>query len=505
MVEIDSLPIELDVPSREELREAHLRAQKRYNPEIDTARGTEPYIKAIVASDDKLVLLAHARKVGLSSLVSTAQGEAVSTWGRIEGVPRGEARGALGYVRIATATGGTTIFDGDVLVVRNDQGGPRFRCRHTAHYPNGGHVPIAAIDTGRETNLRAGTVMEWSSPRPGCNPICIVTEQEDGKGLVGGQSRPTLEQWKQSIIQKKQDPPGAANDAHVRMEAQRTPGVPVEAVFSYPGIRGPGIKSLVFTVPPSQFGGSRIPTSDQINLVRSHVENHFGADDGLMVGVILETPVSVVGHVSFRSGGANWADANPWPRYVSAAQKIVVSTQNTALSFSLGTANGVYTDVPAPTVGQTVCFFDRENIRFARKRIRTVSGTGPWAITVETANNASDESHVPGIGKLASPHSDALDDIGRRITEYFATLGPGEQVERFPPAGARRRREPLAQVRWPSSTTSADLERALKSDAVLDRDILEGQGESPATGSPGMISRMLTLGDIAIYEKATNQ
>ncbi len=78
----DFIPISFAVPSRSELIAEGLAARKRRNPEIDVSPGTEPYIDTVVSVDSLLPLFAYARQVALSTVVTTAQGDAVAQPGR---------------------------------------------------------------------------------------------------------------------------------------------------------------------------------------------------------------------------------------------------------------------------------------------------------------------------------------------------------------------------------------------------------------------------------------
>jgi uncharacterized phage protein gp47/JayE len=497
----DQLPAEFQLPTREELARRHRQLQKIRNPAIDVSEGTEPHNRSLVAADDKLSLIAGARRISNNAVVSDATGSAVARWGEIEGVEPGEATGSAGVVKIVASVGGGTILQGDILKIKNNQGGPRFQCSITAQYKDGALVPINAIDTGRETNVSPGTVMVWEESRPGIGPEATVQDQGEGVGLAGGRDTPTVEEHQAAIIEKKQNPPAAGNDADWQKAARDTPGVPVQQAFTYPAIKGPGTISLVFTVSPERIGGSRAPSSEQINLVRSNLLNRFGADDGALIGSIVEDPTTVVYGVTW-SAAPGWLDAAPWPAYApTASGAVVVSAVTDALNFTLRTDDDQYSGVTAPAAGKTIAFYNPTTTKFSFKRIQSVTGTGPWAIVVDASNLASDESYAPVVGQRVSPYSQSLDAVASNVVELFSSLGPGEQTSLLPDDGIRKRRSPKAPASWPYTLTQRDAENAVSTAQVFDRELLEGDGATPAVGTPGVVSHMLSLGDLAFFPK----
>jgi hypothetical protein len=66
--------------------------------------------------------------------------------------------------------------------------------------------------------------------------------------------------------------------------------------------------------------------------------------------------------------------------------------------------------------------------------------------------------------------------------------------------GRRQRRQPPAPKKWPYTLTSKALEGALDTVAeVLDRELVEGDGITPAIGTPGILSYMLKLRYVSAF------
>ena len=169
--------------------------------------------------------------------------------------------------------------------------------------------------------------------------------------------------------------------------------------------------------------------------------------------------------------------------------------------FSLECANADYSTCPQVRVGDTIGFYDAANYTFRRKKVLLVTGTGPWAITVDTSNNASDTSLVPTVGDRAMPWSDSLADVLDSVLGYSKTLGPGEQRSSFYDEGTRQRRSPApSKTSWPSEITSKGLSDAINVDSIDEISTLEGPGTSPTVGTPGALSYILRITKISLFK-----
>ncbi len=506
---VTKLPGAIQLKQRDRVVKDWKRSHRIRVPEADTGTGTQPDTDARVAADIVMALYATAKVSGDNTVLEQATGEAVDQWGEREGVDkRREAVGASGAVIYAGSTGGSTILENDEI--KNETTGLRYRVIRTDHYVPGDLIDIVGKDTGPETNVEAGTQLKWTSPRPGCSDFALVAETSTGSGLTGGADRENDDDCKARIGEEKKNRAASGNDAEYQLEAEKTPNVSVLKAFSHPGIRGPGTTCVVILVAPARPGGSRAPSSTQVGLVETHITSEFPADDGLFMGLVADEPADVSYSFVWSETAASWADVVPWPPFyasppVSGPGGIQVSAATSATVFTLATSNASYTGVRQPTIGQTIAFSDVDNSTYVRKRILSFTGTGPWVITCDTSNNASDTGYTPIVGQRACPWSDSLtstlytppneatEEPAKGVFAYFDGLGPGEQVESFyDDEGFRQRRMPRPPKSWPSELTTRGLIDAAKGGPeVADVDVLEGDGLAPSVGTAGVLSYIL--------------
>lgn len=500
----DPLVSEIKVRTRAEWEQAYLRSYRLRDPDADTRGDTQPSVDAKSLADQLAVISEYnrqaSRRVPLSEKSDAELDQELSDLGL---PPRFPELGSSGFVIASASTTGTHIFGGDELT---DEGGSiRFQCIATGDYGDGDFVPVAAIDTGPSTNFDAGVKLVWSAPRPGCFPTAVIAEQSDGSGLSGGRLSESSDEVRQRISDTLAEPAAAGNDAAYRRFASnsRGHGVPVQQPFLYPCILGPGTMGVAFTMKPQRPGGSRLPNPAQIVQVRDYVVGQMPADDGYLDIALIAQSVDIVLDVSWAEGAAGWQDSSPWPpRYVTSDGAIRVSAVTDSTHFTLGTDNGDYVGVPVPVAGQTIGIFDRNAGRFRRKKVASVSGAGPWDITCDTSNAASDTSLTPAVGARVSPWSDSLDTIVAPIVAHIDTLGPGEQRSTFFDPGVREKRSPASPRSWPSTITNRLAGELLDPELVPslgDAIVREGLGVTAATGEPGATAYLLELGDIAAF------
>lgn len=511
---VEELPGAIATSTRDREIERWKRAHRLRVPEADTGDGTQPDTDARVCADMLMPLYAAAKISGDNTVLEQSRGKAVDQWGEREGVSaRKEAVGASGNVEIDASSGGGTIVSGDEL--RHEASGLRYEVITTDHYGDGDACGIVGKDTGPATNQPAGTQLKWTSPRPGIGDFVTVLEQANGEGLTGGANRENDDEYKARIANEKQNRAASGNDAEYQLAAESTPNVSVQKAFTIAGVHGPGTICVLFTIRPEHPGGSRVASSAQVALVESFVVGEFPADDGSVFGFLVNEPADVTYSIEWADGARGWEDTVPWPRYyevapVSGPGAVRVSAAPSPTSFTLATSNGVYSGALQPKVGQTVGFYDPDNFTFRRKRILSFTGTGPWVITCDTTNNASDTSYTPVVGQRAMPWSESLDSILFEETEedggepsgvlaYFDTLGPGEQFASFYDEGLRQRRQPRPPKTWPSELTTRGLIDAIQADEVQDVDVLEGDGVAPSVGTPGVLANILQLRFLSVF------
>jgi len=485
--------------TRDEHKRRYLRSLKLYVPDADVGPGTLVDAEAASHADSCVVLYYNVKANGRDQDLVLATGQKLLNKAKAVGIDgKLPATGARGFVIVqASPTGGTIPEKAELRYVAK---GLRFRCTVTDLYLPGDPCPIEGIDTGDDTNLPAGTILEWTGSPAGINSQAEVVEQADGSGLSGGHPEESDQELIDRIIARQANPPASGNDADYQDAVRKTPNVPVAGVWTYPAIDGPGTTAIVFTVRASTPLGSRFPNAAQIAAVENHLKAQFPGDDGFFVCTLIAQPTNVVFRARWTKAAHGWVDAVPFPEYDPAGPATVLALPApTTTSVTLASAVAI-TD---PVVGQTIGFYDKTTGKFFRKRIATVAidvAGQQWTLTFEATNAASDTTYTPLAGQLPSPWSDSLQLLVTPFASYFASLGPGEQVATFFDEGTRQKRQPESPDASPSTISSRDIENAPPRATVGDLNLIAPVTPfGTTTGVPGVLSYLLTLGEIAVF------
>ena len=507
---LEDLPGEFLLLTRDEIARRYRRDYRLRNPGALVGDGTQPDLDAKLIADVLAPLYADAKLIADGVDDSLAVGgkldRAAAKWGLLRAPPRG----ASGSVVISASTTGGTIYAGDEI--KEPSSGKRYQCAVTSHYTDGASVPVVGKDTGPGTNQAAGTVMQWTTPRPGIGSQATVYEDVNGAGIIGGADQETDAQLQGRIQERKANPPIDENDAQIQTLIGGTPGVAVEKAFTYPCILGPGMLSYVFTVRPNVAGGSRIPNSTQIATVQAHLAGSCSADFTLVPAQLVAEDLDISLTVLWDGSVPGWADAYPWPvGYATNGGAIIVHGATDATHFTLRTDNHTYSGIADPVVGQQIAFYDVANATWRRKTLLTVAGSGPWIVVCATVSNASDVTYTPSAGQPVSPWSDSLDSLMPAVLGFLDTMGPGEQSASPIGQGRRMYRSPPSPRHWPARVTNDLISRrgvngagvaipALPDTAgVGDVAVFEGLGTEASIGEPAALSYILQLHWLAIY------
>jgi hypothetical protein len=503
---INTTPDRIVVPSRDEQVAKYRRDYRLRDPSASLVVQEQVDVDARVLADQLLPILDASRSAGDALTLLNQTGKDLdNTWGP-RGIPRLLATGASGYVKITASTGGGPIFLDDEI--KDLDTGLRFRCLQTSlSYQDGDFVPIGGVDTGPLTNLAVGKRLTWSQPRPGIGPTAVIQEQGDGDGLVGGRDVELDSEYKDRIADYLANPPAAGNPADVMLKVEKAPGIPIQKAFVYPAILGSCTSAVAFLLKPSRAGASRLPTELQRGEVEALIKGLFPGGDIYYFPTILSQPEDLSLEVRWAKGATGWTDLVMWPpRYdVGAGQIVVSGTPSSATSFILRADDDDYTGVPSPQVNQTIGFYDADRRRFSRKRIASVTGTGPWTITCATALGASDTAYTPETGQPCCPWSDSLDLLVTPALNAFQALGPGEMVANvdFLLDGERQRRVPENPTSWPSSLSNKNLVGAFTPvTQIADLSFVQGDDAEPAVGVPGVTLYLITPGTLTAFPKA---
>jgi uncharacterized phage protein gp47/JayE len=508
---LDDLPGEFITPKREEIVIKYKRDYALRNPDADVAEGSQPDLDARTEADTLVPVYSDARLIADGINEDDATGARLDRVGARYGKARGKKTGATGYVAVATASGGGNVEVGDAL--KNAATNIRYEAAETKHVNDGEHIRVRGFDKGPKTNVDAGVVLQWSSPRPGISQNATVVAQTDGSGLSGGADEESDERYRESIRKRRRNPPASGNDAHVIETIRETPDVPIEEVFTFAAVFGGGSHAFTFTTLPSEPGASRLPTAAQLETAYAYLVGQFPGDGSYFGMAIIASALDVIVGIDWDQEATGWADAVTWPPYYAttvgggAPGAVVVTSATSATAFVLRTNNDDYTNVKQPVVGQHLAFWD-SRVRptgrvFRKKTILTVTGTGPWTVTCDTANGASDTSYTPVVGQRAMPWSDSLPDVEDAVVEAFDAFGPYELYATLPGDGRKQRRFPRPPKEFPQSFENQRVTNPVGIiDAVQAVTIKETVGSTtPAVGTPGVSVNLLTLGYVSVFPK----
>ena len=485
--------------TRDQHKSRYLRSYKLYVPDADVGPKTLPDAEAASHADSCAILYYNVKIAGENQNLVDSTGEKLLKKAKAVGIDgKLPATGAKGFVLVSAGpTGGNIPENAELRYVAKSL---RYRCTVEGVYKTGDPCPIEGIDTGDETNLPAGTVLEWTSPPGGINSEAVVIEQADGEGLTGGHPEESDGELVDRILARQSNPPASGNDADYADAVRKTPNVPVAGVWTHPCIDGPGTTAIVFTVRTSSPLKSRLPNAAQIASVEAQLKDRFRGDDGFFLCDLLADPVDVWLQVRWTKAAKQWVDATPFPPYVpSGPVRVKAVPTPTTTSCTLLSPSAI----ADPVVGQTIAFYDKSTGKFFKKKIATVtidSAGLQWSLTFDATNAASDTTYTPIASQVPSPWSESLTLLVLPLANYFASLGPGEQVPIFFDEGTRQKRQPESPDTQPSIIAVRDIENAPPRSTVSDVKLIAPAASHATTvGAPGVVSYLLTMGEIAVF------
>jgi len=460
MATLDNLPAKLVLPSRIQLHDKFLQWVLVRNPAEDTRAGSEPDQDAYVWADAGSLMLSNAAQIAGAITRANMVGAQLDAEADRLGTKRLGPGGAGGAVSVVASSNGASLVAGDIITY--PPSGAKYKVTVTGTYSNGQPVPISGITTGPQTDLPAGSVLQWLTSRPGVvSSNATVVAQADGSGLSGGAGPEGDDALRARLDYIAANPPASGNDSEYQQSVVTTFGLAMQQCFTVPAAMGPGTVAVTFTLRPGTPGANRIPSAGQLALTLAMLGGGMPASDGIYMCTIVPSPLTVVLKTIWAQGASGWADSTLFPLYhpasVNPGDRLVSASANaggvlSALAFRLSSPS--MTEVPQ--IGQSVGFFDATNLKFRRKKILTVttiSGTA-YDITVDTTNGVSDTSYTQVSGQACSPWSDSLDSLVLPVVSYFDQLGPGEQFANFFDPGLRQKRSPPSPNFFPNQITN---------------------------------------------------
>ena len=495
---LDNLPAKLVVPTRDQLFTENLRLMKLRAPAaVAVGDGEQANYDAAVLTDATLPIYGECVRASAGDDLDGKTGSELDTVLSDCGLPpRAPAKGASGFVKVSASVGGAQVVGDDGTPgtgdeLKNNNTGILYEAEISGIYVDAQACAVVGVTTGPSTNLAAGAVLQWASPRPGMNITATVL----APGLTGGSNQESDDQVRARIRSSRANPAASGNDAAYIAAAKATPGIAVEQAFMYSDWNGPGSTFMVFTIVPAQPGASRIPNNAQIGLVQGYVISQFDRSDACAFGFITAQNRNVKLAVKWVPNVASWFDNIPWPP--NDGFDYTAAGTPTATAFNI-TCSGAGT---APQVGQNIAFFDKTNLRFVVKRILSVvAHAGPnWDIVVDQSNNASDTTFAPAVGAFVSPWSTSLGLLVLPVVTFFDGLGPGEMFGVFFDNGFRQKRNPPDPQFFQESVTSAITAQLLDLAAINNVTVLSpALPFAPTVGTPGVTVRLLVLSDLGV-------
>lgn len=492
---LDKFEGKIAVKTREQVRDEWLESYKLWKPDADTGPKSFPFIEASAFADGQMASYANAEYFGDATSPFTTRGKALDEELAAAGAPRKPATGAIGWVTVATSSGGSNVVQGDLLKYKAS--GKLYQALQTQAVVDGQEIVVQCVSTGPDTNVAAGSELEWRSPRPGMSKIAVVFENTDGSGLSGGALEETDEEAQQRLADLRQHPAVAGNDAEVIQFVEKITGIAIQKAFCYSAVNGPGTKSVFFTMRPSVPGGSRVPSGAVVALVESMIKDAFPWDDGIFVGSFTEEEIAPIFQVTWKAAAPSFVDAAPWPAYASDPVAVDGAVAIGATQFRATTS----VDTTTPAVGQSIGLYDADQRKFVRKVISAVAvivANRSWTLTFSSSSALSDKAFVPADGALISAWSDSLDETVAPTLAYFDRQGPGELFASFPDPGRRKRRFPPPEPDvWPSRIENRIVDGlfAVVADAELAAPAVP---LSAPVGTPPLIAALHRLSDLCV-------
>lgn len=512
---VDTALDKMVVPTRDVMLEKY---RTSYIARAANVDASDPHLEVVaaVSTDAIAPIMARAKQVADGVGKKYAQGDFVLAWAEIEGVKNrngddglNPAVGASGYAEVDTSGGGSTITEFETLTFRPTNFVYEV-AQASGAIADGDNIFLRGVTVGPKSDLPPGAVLYWDTSVSGRgDTVTVVASESDGRGLSGGQNEETVELLKERVRRAKADRGHNGNDADYRAVCMRTPGLSIQQVFTFPGIRGTGTTAICFTLVPSTSGGSRSPSSGQVAEVQTYattpVANGGGGmpeDDGAFFCLLTEVNADVVAKVVWDQDALGWMDLHPWPPYrgglTGGGTAFTISAATSATVFTIAGTTG-----EPPTIGQTFCVFDAVYLTHRKKRVLSFTGgsTGPWVITCDTTNSSSDTTYTPVVGQRVYPWSESLPALMPTMCEYFDTLGPGEMTQYPYDSGRRMRRQPPAPKFYPRSTTDKGLGDALDLDVLQEATVVEKPDLETTYGTPGVTAPILRLRWFSVFAK----
>lgn len=460
-------------PTADQIRDNYLRAVKAgliargvLNPNVNA--GSDDYITGQAVGNEVEVVSYNTVLSADQLMPDTATGKNLVRIMAIYGLAPRPAQPSFGSIVFRTATPQGIVIGAQLL----DPNGNIFVVTTGGVYSDGDLIPVESSGVGSSTNLPAGTSLKWVSPPPYAQPTALLASG----GTSGGVDAELDDDARTRLLTLIQDAPGSGDDAQVMAFAEQG-SASVQKAFVYPAANGPGTEHVaVVGFASASASRSRAVTVSVLSAASSSTIGQLPtytncvvtatADQLADVAFLLTMPSST--SASPPGDGSGFVDANPWPSVTGATtQRMRVHAADltpTSTAFSVES-------MTAPTVGQSICWIDRDTFSLHTAKVRLVGTTyaspsggtpGRYGVTIDTPF-VSTVGSIPADGDYIFPFAVNAANYLAAVLSSFAGLGPYEkQLSVSLPRAAR---QPRYFKSWPYSLTDLFL-RALEDAGV---------------------------------------
>lgn len=441
--------------------------------------GSDWYINAQAVANQLAVVEANAVLKADEALPDTATGDSLARIAAIFGLSKQAAAGSVGYVVIESSAS-TSIVTGAQLV---DAAGLIYEVSTGGTYADGALVPIAAVSTGKATNLDEDDVLRWVSSPPFCDEKALVGTG----GLTNGIDEEDDEVLRGRVYELLRNPPRSGNAEHVAEMAEAS-SPSVQKAFVYPAIQGPATLHVAVTAAPTATNKSRVLASAKLSgevtpYVQGQLPEHVYsvittvADVNADVAFGLALPEASTASPPGPGGG--WLDGSPWPAPdASSTWRCTVTgvTSTTVITVDATTV---------PIAGVTrIAWLSPTTWTLYTARVVSYTGTsGAYVLTLDQAFvGIATGSYIWPQCQNAQAYVDA-------VLDAFAIMGPGEKSANAY-ALIRGFRHPRSAAGW-ASTLGSHLTGALtatQSEISSSQFLHRYDGTTTLTGSASVVT-----------------
>lgn len=429
-------------PDYRENRDAMLRciaygyAQRGITAEIKP--GSDHFIRADAYAKRITIAIANGQLGNTARDPLEAQGEDLLNLASVFGITPRPAAKADGFITIG-ATAGSSFSIPASFKATGPNGLKYQTIAPNLAVSNGSQIEMQAVLSGTSANLAAGVKLTWDSGSIGfLNRIATISVG----GIDGGTDEDSIEVVRQRLIDRLSFPLSGGNWSQVKAWAEESSSA-VSVAFVYSALRGPASYDVAIagsTGDGTLSASFRAQTKSYIlGQMPGHADINVTTIDNQDVDIVLKATLALPKIVGGAGGG--WRDGTPWP-----AQDVKI----TSFASNVATVNGS----TAPVVGNHIALWDA-NIGMREYIIASVSGSGPWNITVQGGFYGDPTGYYVSAGAV-------------RLLEYITTaraqyesLGPGEKTISslvLP----RALRMPSTDIAYPSDLTQVQISNVLR-------------------------------------------